>query len=248
MKVISTLLTLQLLVSISPAQEELVSEKLAVAGEPKQQYFLIHRVGKKSPEAGNKLLIVLPGGSGSADFNPFVTNIAKNAIGVDYVVAQLVSVKWTPDQGIIWPVKSSRVRGKKFSTEEYIEAVISDIKKTRKIDHEHIYTLSWSSGGPAAYQASLSLDEIKGSFVAMSVFQPDFLKGLKKAKGHRYYIYHSPDDPVCPYQMAENAKEILMKNKAIVEFESYKGGHGWHGDIFGSLRKGFEWLEQRESN
>ena len=247
MKVLPLLLIILFLVSNSPAQE-MVSERLAVAGEPKQEYFFIHRAGRKAPDAGNKLLIVLPGGNGSADFNPFVINISKNALGEDYVVAQLVSVKWRPDQQIIWPVKSSRVRGKKFDTEEYIEAVISDIRKTRKIDAEHIYTLSWSSGGPAAYQASLSLDEIKGSFVAMSVFYPDSLKGLKNAKGHRYYIYHSPDDRVCAYRMAEEAKEVLAKNKASVEFESYKGGHGWFGDIFGSLRKGFEWLESRGGN
>jgi len=52
----------------------------------------------------------------------------------------------------------------------------------------------------------LSLDEIKGSFVAMSVFKPDSMPPLSKAKGHRFYTYHARRDKGCLMRMAEDAK------------------------------------------
>ena len=225
--------------------DDKASTRKAVKGNPKQEYFLIDHSEGKVPKDGYKLLLVLPGGDGSANFNPFVTNIGKHAAGFEYLVAQLIAVKWTPDQKIIWPTEKSKVRRAKFTTEEFLSEVIEDIEKSHKLDSEHIYTLSWSSGGPAAYSASLEVDEIKGSFVAMSVFKPDQLAKLSKAKGHRYFIYHSPEDKVCPMRMAKDAEERLSDEGAKVKFESYAGGHGWHGNIFGALKKGFAWLEER---
>ena len=65
------------------------------------------------------------------------------------------------------------------------------------------------------------------------------------AKEQRYYILHSPDDQVCPYRMAISARETLREAGAKVEFVEYNGGRGWHGDVFGNLRKGIEWLESQ---
>jgi len=25
---------------------------------------------------------------------------------------------------------------------------------------------------------------------------------------------------------------------------TYEGGHGWHGDVFGHIRKGIEWMQE----
>ena len=227
------------------AQDDKTSVREAVEGSPKQEYFLIDHSEGAKPKEGYKLLLVLPGGNGSADFNPFVTNIGKHAIGKDYLVAQLVPVIWTPNQKIIWPTEKNKMDEAKFSTEEFIAAVISDIAKKHEINREHIYTLTWSSSGPAAYSASLEVDEIKGSFVAMAVFKPDQLPRLSKAKGHRYYIYHSPEDKVCPIWMARDAEKKLLDADAEVEFATYDGGHGWHGNFFGALRTGIAWLEKR---
>jgi len=242
----SSILPLLLLLPITAVTaEKRASTRKSVPDTPRQEYFLIDHSGGTAPDGGYKLLLVLPGGDGSANFNPFVTNIGKHAAGNEYLVAQLVSVKWTPDQQVIWPTGHSKTKKAGFTTEEFIAAVIGDIRKSHKLHPDHIYTLSWSSGGPAAYAASLSVKELKGSFIAMSVFKPDRMGELADAKGHRYYIYHSPDDNVCPIRMAKDAEERLAKEGAEVEFKTYDGGHGWHGNIFGDLRAGIEWLEKR---
>ena len=77
----------------------------------------------------------------------------------------------------------------------------------------------------------------------MSVFKPDFLPPLEGAKGHRYFLYHSPDDRVCPFRMAEQAAKDLEKHGAAVKLVTYEGGHGWRGDVFGQIREGLKWLE-----
>ena len=78
----------------------------------------------------------------------------------------------------------------------------------------------------------------------MSVFNPRFLPPLKGANGHAYYLYHSPQDRVCPYRMAEQAKASLAENGAKVRLATYDGGHGWRGDVYADIRGGVEWLER----
>jgi predicted esterase len=210
------------------------------------KYYLIGADGKlTTPEHGYKLLIVIPGGDGGEDFQPFIKNIYKNVLDEDYLVLQLVAPKWGEKQGIIWPTARSKVKGQKASVEEYVKAAVADVEKRSRIDKRHVYTLSWSSGGPAAYAASLAKDTpVTGSFVAMSVFKANELPALKqRAKDQRYYILHSQQDQVCPYRMAVNARDTLRDAGAKVEFAEYEGGHGWHNDLFGNMRKGIDWLE-----
>ena len=216
--------------------------------QPSLEYYLIAADRKlPTPERGYKLLIVMPGGDGSADFLPFVQNIYKNALNEEYLLVQLIAPTWNDQQGIVWPTARDKVPGQKASVEQFVKAAVEDVRKRTRIDERHVYTLSWSSGGPAAYAASLSKDTpITGSFVAMSVFKPEQLPGLKRlAKEQRYYILHSPDDQVCPYRMAVSAHDTLREAGAKVEFVEYNGGHGWHGDVFGNLRKGIDWLESQ---
>jgi hypothetical protein len=164
---------------------------LRASQDEHKRYFLIGPNDlANSPADGFKLLLVLPGGDGGSDFQPFVTNIYKNALPEGYVVAQLVAPKWSEEQAnqVVWPTKKSEIAAAKFTTEEFIDAVIKDVKARCKIDPRSVYTLSWSSSGPAAYAASLDeKTQISGSFVAMSVFKPDQLPDLKNAKGKAYY-------------------------------------------------------------
>ena len=78
----------------------------------------------------------------------------------------------------------------------------------------------------------------------MSVFWKSKLSDLKKAKGHPYFLDHSRDDRTCPFRFAEEARDTLRKHGASVKMVTYKGGHGWHGDAFGRIRGGIEWLEK----
>jgi predicted esterase len=81
-------------------------------------------------------------------------------------------------------------------------------------------------------------------FVAMSVFKPKQLPPLEQAKGHAFYLYHSPTDEVCPFSMAKDAFKQLEKNGAKVYLHEYEGGHGWEGDYSVDVRGGIEWLEK----
>src|SRR5690242_10763087 len=86
---------------IAPAA---VPESIAVGGDQDKRYIL-HK-GAEAKEAWG-LLIVLPGGDGSAEFAPFVGRIAENALPPGYLVAQLIAPVWNPDKDsrIVWPTK-----------------------------------------------------------------------------------------------------------------------------------------------
>jgi predicted esterase len=233
------------------AQEDVadvVSQDLRAGKDEHKRYFLIEPPRTaKPPKKGYGLLVVLPGGDGSAEFHPFVKRIYKNAVPEGYVLAQPVAVKWTARQAIVWPTDKNRVEGMKFSTEAFIDAVIQDVAGKYKIDPGRVFTLTWSSSGPAAYAASLSSDKITGSFIAMSVFKPDLLPPLEKAKGRAYFLYHSPDDRVCPFRMAQQAARELKKGGATVKLTTYEGGHGWRGNLYANIREGVEWLDKNHT-
>jgi predicted esterase len=226
---------------------DIPSQDLRAGKDEKKRYFLIGpSKGAKAPEGGYGLVVVLTGGDGSADFHPFVKRIYKHAIPEGYLAAQPVAVKWSYED-VTWPTDKSRVKGMTFTTEEFVAAVIDDVAARHTIDPTRVFTLSWSSGGPAAYAVSLTNKRVTGSLIAMSVFRPDWLPELKAAKGHAYYLYHSPDDRVCPYRMAEQAEKDLAKAGAKVKLVDYRGGHGWRGPLYQDIKAGIGWLEQNRA-
>jgi predicted esterase len=222
-------------------------DDLKIAGNEQQRYFLIGaKADQKEPEGGYALLLVLPGGDGSADFNSFVRRIWKNALPPGFLIAQLVSVPSNNQNQIVWPTAKDKEPKQKFTTEDFIKTVVADVKSKHQINDAKVYALGWSSGGPAVYASMLSKDTpLKGAYVAMSVFTPAKLPPLAAAKGQNYFLLQSPQDQVTKYQFARNAKSQLTNAGAKVELRDYDGGHGWQGDVYGNIRAGIEWLAQQ---
>src|SRR6185295_14914034 len=96
----------------------------------------------KQPKDGYALLVVMPGGEGTAGIHTFVRRVYKNALPAGFLVVQPVPVKWTPDQTTIWPTEKSKVAGMKYTTEEFVEGIIEELEKTKKIDAAKVFTLS----------------------------------------------------------------------------------------------------------
>jgi predicted esterase len=213
-------------------------ERLHVEGNEKMRYFLIGvDKDKPVPESGYRLVIVMPGGDGSALFHPFVRRMWKYAMNEadekpsKFIIAQPVAVQWTPNQQTVW------------ATEKYVESVIADVSQRVKVDPNYVFTLSWSSSGPAAYAIALQeKTAVTGSYILMSVFRPEQLPPLERAKGRLFAIQHSPDDRVCPFRMAKDAETQLTENGGVVKFTEYPGGHGWQGNAFGLFRENLDWL------
>jgi len=217
-----------------------------VTNGAKGDYLLAVPANNVQPPAGGFALVVaLPGGDGSADFHPFVSNIRQQALGDGFLIAQPLAKKWTPEQQVVWPTAKLPVTDAKFTTEQLVSAVIDDVAAKHKINRQRVYLLAWSSGGPAAYATLLQeKSPAVGGLIAMSVFQPAWLPPLSQAKARRFYIFHSPSDQFCPHWMAKTAEKSLAEAGAKTTLADYEGGHGWHGDIFGNIRRGIEWLER----
>jgi predicted esterase len=218
-------------------------QDLLIGGDTNKRYFLI------GPEtaaqaSGYKLLVVLPGGDGSENFQEFVKNIAAKGLPPGYIVAQAVAPKWSDAENrIVWPIAKLPDAKANFTTEELVEAIIADVKGKHAIDPKCVFTLGWSSGGPPCYAVALKEGSpVTGSFVAMSVFKPEVLPPLENGKGKAFYILHSPTDFI-KMSFPEAAKEKLAAAGAMTKLVTYPGGHGWQGDVFGTIRAGVEWME-----
>lgn len=219
---------------------------LHAGGDERKRYALLSPgPNAQPPVSGYRLLLVLPGGDGGAGFRPFVQRIAQHAVP-GYVLAELVAPEWSQDQfkKVVWPTKTNPWPSMKFSTEQFVDAVVDDIAARHKIDPQHIYMLGWSSGGSPCYATSLDpKTKVRGFLIAMSVFKPFHLPPLAQAKHRSYYILHSPEDFI-PLAMAEKARDDLRRAGAQAKLITYPGGHGWHGNIYEMIRNGTQWLAE----
>jgi len=230
----------------APAEQggETIEQSLLAGGDPMKRYFLY---GPKAtpPEDPRPLLLIMPGGDGSAEFKPFITNIWRQTAPEDMLVAQLVAPRWGPEQfdNVVWPIAGLPWAEAAFTTEELVSSVVEDIDARYDVDRSRVWILAWSSGGPAAYAALLD-GPATGAIVAMSVFKPDQLGDLSRAAGKSVYILHSPQDFI-PMPFPESARDVLAANGARTRLQTYEGGHGWHGDVFAMIRHGLAWLEDQ---
>lgn len=216
-----------------------------VKDDENKRYFLIGDIDPRSaPHDGYRLLLVLPGGDGGPEFHDFVKSIQAKALPKGFVVAQLVAPKWSDDENrIVWPTQKTPEKNMKFPTERFIDDVIRDVARQARIDRNHVYALGWSSGGPPVYFAAMQVDSpLAGAFVAMSVFKPDQLPSVEHAKDKAFFILHSPTDFI-RMDFPNAAVAQLGAAGAKVKLQTYEGGHGWHGDMFGMIRAGVTWLE-----
>lgn len=228
-------------------EDEAKTPPIVVIDEDEHRRYVLHAPPEETqaPKDGWKLLVVMPGGDGSAEFTGFVGRIREHALDDEWLVAQLVAPLWSEEQpkSNVWPTKRNPWPRMELTCEELFDAVVDHVAESHDLDHRYLFTLAWSSSGSLAY--TLALEEtsrVTGSFIAMSVYKPELLPSLKKARGRRFHILHSPDDWI-PIANAEAARDELEKKGARVSYATYAGGHGWHGDVYGNLRAGFEWLE-----
>jgi predicted esterase/HEAT repeat protein len=221
------------------------TQDLKAGGDEKKRYFLMGpKQGAAEPADGYRLLVVLPGGDGSDQFRPWVSTIEKEALPDGFVLAELVAPKWRDDENrIVWPTRGSPDDTMAFPVEDFIEAVVADVKGKMKIDARRVYALAWSSSGPAVYAAMFQEKTgLTGALIAMSVFHPESCPPAANAKGRPFYLLHSPQDFI-PMKFPEAAKAALVAAGCPVKLETYEGGHGWHGDPHAMIRAGVEWLE-----
>jgi beta-lactamase regulating signal transducer with metallopeptidase domain/predicted esterase len=217
-------------------------------GSTKMKYFQIGpHENAPVPKDGWKVLLILPGGAGNEDFQPFCRRIHKHALGKDYITLELVAHAWSDDENrVVWPTKKLKPDNATFTTEEFVASVVKDAGERLKINRKNVFALGWSSGGPAVYAQSVVEDTpVTGSFVAMSIFRPQLIGDLRGAKDKPYFILHSPADFINIDQHAKRAVKELGEHGASVKLKTYPGGHGWRGNVYGNISSGIEWLESQ---
>ena len=225
----------------------ITSEHTAGADALKRYFVIRHRLAPAETPKEYGLLLVLPGGAGGADFLPFCANIiTAQGTPKDFIVAELVAPVWgkMDNSTIVWPTKGRPSKEARFTSEDFVDAVIKDVSKRYPIHDGWVFTLGWSSSGHVLYSSSFENPKIRGSFIAMSCFQPMWFEHPENAKGKRYYFWHSPEDNICPYAQCQSAVAFLSKFGASTLSKSYKGGHGWVPFTFYAdrIKEALEWF------
>jgi predicted esterase len=229
-------------------QETIAVQRYFASGNVKQQYFLMRQRNPARSTDKYGLVVILPGGPGTAEFLPFGANVlTAAAIPDDFLAAQLVAPQWRQsDDRIVWPSHVFPDDKAEFTTETFLAAVIDEVSRKLPIDERFVFTLGWSSSGHALYSASTRVPKVRGAVIAMSRFLPGRSVEMDKLKGKAYFLYHSPEDTVCPFADAELAAKTLKEQGAQVKLVTYKGGHGWVPFTYyaDSVREGILWLKE----
>jgi beta-lactamase regulating signal transducer with metallopeptidase domain/predicted esterase len=233
--------------------DRIPAQELRAGGDPQMHYLLIGpKTAAPPPPEGYRLLLVLPGGDGGPDFRWFVKRIADHALPDDYLAVELIAPQWTPEQAhnLVWPTRLLTMPEARFSTEEFIESVVRDVRERVTVDRRFIFTLGWASSGPACYAAALEQEtQVTGSFIAMSVYHssqpaPD----LRAVGGRALYLLQPTDAAMAPLDMAQTTRDRLQANGATVELATYAGGYGWHGPVYQQIERGIDWLERHHAD
>lgn len=214
--------------------------------DPKQRYFYFPpRSDVGVPEAGRALVVVLPGGGGGVSLRRQYGGVYLNAMPVDFVMAQLVSVQWQPEQQIVWPTERIRDVEIGFTTSDFIDAVIDDVRQRVRVDPQRIYLMGVSSSGGAVYTAAVTNPDVSGAVVIASVFRANHLPDLAGAAGKRFFLYYGKDDAIVPFGESEAAASALSDHGASVVLYTAPGGHqpSWPNNQFGVLGHAFHWLQ-----
>jgi RNA polymerase sigma factor (sigma-70 family) len=229
--------------------EPQVQEKKA-AGDARMRYYLL-RPRDLPAGARPRLLLVLPGGDGQArDFLPFVRTLA-GELAPDYMVALLSAPQWTAEQAeqVVWPCRGDAIAAARFTTEDFVNAVIDEVKRGGEADTDGAVLFGWSSAGPAVYATALSPQAPASLryYVLCSIFRRQALPPLSAAKGKRFYLQHGTDDQLIPVRQAERAEKELSSAGARVHLETFEGRHGFAmGDVYPSVRRALRWLTAPE--
>jgi predicted esterase len=227
-------------VPAATAQDAPLPER-TIAALPKSCWFLVPP--KKPPKAGAKagLIVVLPGGTGTKDFLPFVQNGLLAQAPDDFAGAMLTAVKWRDDQQFVWPTAATKVDGLQYTTEQYVRAVVAEVEKELAIDPARRVVVAWSSSGPAIHPLLATADSpFARAYIAMSVWPA--LDDLAAVKGRRYVLDQSPDDQTTIFQHVRTAHAALTKAGAQVRVSVYAGEHGWGEQPLPRFAKNLEWL------
>lgn len=219
--------------SFGEVAAEVQYKKCFAKGDQSKAYYLAGTPEMSPvPKDGFALVIVIPDTEDLSNCESFVKQLCKQSLSNKYLVAQLAPAELTEKKTPVWP------------TEQLVRDIVQEVGAKYSLDTNLIFTLSWGSGGPAAYAVSLQESKIvTGSYIAMSPFEPETLPPLSSAKGHAYAIECSPVSEVCPISVAQKAYKSLRANGAVVKVVQNKDDKEWVVNSFPRIRYGIKWLE-----
>lgn len=214
---------------------------------PQSLYYLTEPKKTVADGVSRGLLVVLPGGDGSDQFLPFVAGALADCAPSTFCCVMLTAPKWGVAQKVVWPTASLAEAGMKYTTEEYVRAVVAEVQKTHEIDPAKTVLLGWSSSGPALYELLASgKPTAERAYIAMSVCKAKDSSVLAATKGMRIVLDQSRDDKVTPFVHAEKGRELLVASGATVRLIAHKGDHGWTDAPLPRLAEGLRWLLSNE--
>lgn len=232
-------------------------ERQLLEGDPQRAYRLLCPASLTQSAGRNAspqkqtfgLIVVLADDMSDGDeLAAFWQKAIRQSLQDGYFVALPVAPKWNTHQPAVWLTQRNvhQVEEARFSTEDFLNDIVTDVKRRYPIHPGHVFLHGIGTGGLAAYACSLNaMTPFKGFYLLSSPFKTAQLPALTAARGRRYLIQQSTEDRVTPYFLAKAADELLRKQSAVVKLVVTKGEHGYQFDPapWEQIHQAITWLE-----
>ncbi|MBI2921804.1 MAG: hypothetical protein HYY18_12030 [Planctomycetes bacterium] len=226
--------------------EELPHEDLKAGNDAKKRYFLIGPSPKVTIGAeGYGLIVMIPGASQTGeDWLPKAKEYAQALPNERYLFAFPCSVIWNEKQTNPWPTAKTPEKGMKFCTEDFLEAVVADVKARHKVNVRRVFLYGYQWGAFPAYAAGLRpRSPFTGVIAATGEMKLKDLPAIAGARARGWYLMSWDDPNYCPKGAMEEARAALRKAGARVEFKDF-GKEAFGGQGCAALLSAIEWLEK----
>ena len=228
--------------------QDLPVQHLKAGGDAHKRYFIIGP-SVKATAAGQPLglLVFLPGGEKSGeDWLDTGKGWARQLPSDQYIFAFPVSVRWNEKQTNPWPTAKTPEKGMKFSTEEFLEAVVAEIMKNQKIDSKRVFLFAYQQSATAGYAAGL---RPQSPFTAISIgcggLKSKDLPALGAAARRLWYLVSWPGDRGATPKEMQDARAVLSKTRAMVELKEYTEALFLGGKGCDAIKEMIAWFESK---
>ena len=141
------------------------------------------------------------------------------------------------------PASEIEISAMRLTTENQMNQVMSDLKKSYNIDK--VYFLGFSQGGIITYLSGIHHhNKVDGMVIFGSVVDEDWLGNddIKDGKEVRTLIIQGESDKAVPINLAENGRDLLIKNGYDVTYKKFDGGHTVPRNLLGFV---INWINKK---
>ena len=218
-----------------------IIDRLSEDTNPKFVVVLCHGYGASGSDLvpiGDELLDLFPRLSGSVQFVFPEAPLTLDHLGLPggraWWPIDIVKLQLAVATGRFREMRNDRPDGL-LPARQSLQETISVLCERTGLELSRMIVGGFSQGAMLSTETAMQLDRNLAALVVMSgtlLNEPEWRERAPRHSGLRVLQSHGTDDPLLPFEAAEELRDLLTKAGASVEFIPFPGGHQIPFEVF----------------